>query len=290
MTRPSAAGGALQTEWLGTFLAIAEHSGVRAASHALHLSPSRVSAHLTALERVVGVRLVDRGPRGTRLTSHGETFRAHARRAFAELDLGIRAARDSAMKARPRIGLCTPLPPTLLSRLVWLSGAEAPPPSFIELSVVQAGAALRDNTIDVAIAPSITLDSRLPHSLLHHETVLRVGSPAPGHPVFVRADDETLFRTTGIALPRDVHPVADLALAIALVHSGHGTVVAMRSSVPVNASVTAIAECGGIDFSLTWSQPPPWLADFESRARRAAVPDYETADSSFPRSAELTRT
>jgi DNA-binding transcriptional LysR family regulator len=86
----------LQTAWLRSFLAVADKGGFGAATLGLHLSQSRVSAHIAALEHALGVTLFDRKARPTSMTQAGELFRAHAVNALAELQRGVEAARGTA--------------------------------------------------------------------------------------------------------------------------------------------------------------------------------------------------
>src|SRR5260370_9331179 len=85
----------LQTAWLRSFLAVADKGGFGAATLALHLSQSRVSAHIAALEHALGVTLFDRKARPICTTAAGELFRGHAMTALLELQSGIEAARNT---------------------------------------------------------------------------------------------------------------------------------------------------------------------------------------------------
>ncbi|WP_238014435.1 LysR family transcriptional regulator [Dactylosporangium sp. AC04546] len=85
----------LQTAWLRSFLAVADKGGFGAATVALHLSQSRVSAHIAALEHALGVTLFDRKARPIRTTAAGELFRGHAMAALLELQRGIDAVRST---------------------------------------------------------------------------------------------------------------------------------------------------------------------------------------------------
>jgi LysR family carnitine catabolism transcriptional activator len=85
----------LQTAWLRSFLAVADKSGFGAATLVLHLSQSRVSAHIAALEHALGVTLFDRKARPVCMTEAGELFRGHALTALLELQSGIDAARST---------------------------------------------------------------------------------------------------------------------------------------------------------------------------------------------------
>ncbi len=114
----------MELDWLETFLAVADRGGFTAASEMVHRSQSRVSAHIAALERDLGVRLVDRTHRPARLTAAGEVFARHAR----EVVTGIGAARSAVvalrgMDAEPITVLTTPcvgatLFPAVLAELV----------------------------------------------------------------------------------------------------------------------------------------------------------------------------
>ncbi|MEU9157582.1 LysR family transcriptional regulator [Streptomyces sp. NPDC048417] len=85
----------LQTAWLRSFLAVADKGGFGAATPVLHLSQSRVSAHIAALEHALGVTLFDRRARPVCMTTAGELFRGHAMTALLELQRGIDAARST---------------------------------------------------------------------------------------------------------------------------------------------------------------------------------------------------
>lgn len=57
---------------------VGEHGSMAAAAAALHLTPSAVSQHVGALEREAGVALVERDPRGVRLTAAGRLLAREA--------------------------------------------------------------------------------------------------------------------------------------------------------------------------------------------------------------------
>jgi DNA-binding transcriptional LysR family regulator len=69
----------VELDWLRTFLAVVDRGGFSAAAEQVHRSQSRVSAHIAALERELGVTLIDRTRRPARLTPAGEVFAGHAR-------------------------------------------------------------------------------------------------------------------------------------------------------------------------------------------------------------------
>src|SRR3954452_149850 len=77
--------GSVELVWLETLLAVVDRGGFTAASATLHRSQSRVSAHVAALERELGVRLFDRSRRPTTLTPAGEVFLPYARAAVQNI-------------------------------------------------------------------------------------------------------------------------------------------------------------------------------------------------------------
>lgn len=78
---------------------VAQRGSIAAAAQALSFTPSAVSQQLAKLEREVGVRLLERGPRSVRLTEAGSALVAHAevileRLADAEADLRALAQKN----------------------------------------------------------------------------------------------------------------------------------------------------------------------------------------------------
>jgi DNA-binding transcriptional LysR family regulator len=77
----------LDIEDLRTFVEVADAGGVSPAARRLGLSKSIVSRALARLESELGVQLLARNTRGTALTEAGATFRDHAARVTADIDL-----------------------------------------------------------------------------------------------------------------------------------------------------------------------------------------------------------
>lgn len=117
----------MELAWLETFLAVVDRGGFTAASAHIHRSQSRVSAHIAALEKGLGVLLIDRAHRRVILTPAGLVFAGHARRVIAEV--GAAQAAIEAFKSpeqrtvvvfsTPSMGAACPpdLIPTLDARL-----------------------------------------------------------------------------------------------------------------------------------------------------------------------------
>ncbi len=79
---------------LRTFLAVVELGSVRGAAEHLVVSQPAVSGAVSALERELGVDLVERFGRGLRVTPAGITFADAARTSLQHLDRGVRVVRS----------------------------------------------------------------------------------------------------------------------------------------------------------------------------------------------------
>lgn len=77
---------------LRTFLAVADTGSVHAAARRMFVTRSAVSAALNALQKALGLQLLERDGRGLRLTRAGEVYADHARTALGLLDQARTAA------------------------------------------------------------------------------------------------------------------------------------------------------------------------------------------------------
>lgn len=76
----------LDVSRLVTFVTVARLGSISAAARALHVTPSAVSQQMTALERSVGVALLQRDSRGVTLTGAGEALREQAEDLVQSID------------------------------------------------------------------------------------------------------------------------------------------------------------------------------------------------------------
>ena len=88
---------------LRTFLAVAETGSVRAAAQDLVVTQAAVSASLAALQKSLGVALLEPDGRGLRLTAAGQAYAGYVRRVLGLLD---EAGRSAAAAADPDAGSC----------------------------------------------------------------------------------------------------------------------------------------------------------------------------------------
>jgi DNA-binding transcriptional LysR family regulator len=98
----------LDLEDLQTFVEVADAGGVSRAARRLGVSKSIISRRLVRLEAELGIQLLVRTTRGAALTEAGVTFRDHAARVCAEIDL----ARETILPEgdlRGRLRIAAPL-------------------------------------------------------------------------------------------------------------------------------------------------------------------------------------
>jgi DNA-binding transcriptional LysR family regulator len=98
----------MDLEDLRTFVDVADAGGVSSAARRLGVSKSIVSRRLFRLEAELGIQLLARTTRGAALTEAGVTFREHAARVCAEIDV----ARETILPAgelRGRLRIAAPL-------------------------------------------------------------------------------------------------------------------------------------------------------------------------------------
>lgn len=85
----------------------ADHGTISAAAEALHFTPSTVSHGLSALEREVGVPLLERTPRSARLTAAGEALACEGRSILARIGAARADARAVGRLDRGELVLAT---------------------------------------------------------------------------------------------------------------------------------------------------------------------------------------
>ncbi|MGW4689993.1 LysR family transcriptional regulator [Streptomyces sp. NPDC004244] len=89
------------------FLAVVEESSFTRAADALHVTQPALSHQIKALERSVGGALLERMPRGVRLTPMGRAFLPHAQLAVRSAGQARRAARAAAGAAGGELHVAT---------------------------------------------------------------------------------------------------------------------------------------------------------------------------------------
>ncbi|WP_165986242.1 LysR family transcriptional regulator [Streptomyces sp. YIM 98790] len=195
----------MDTRLLRTFLTLARTENFTGAAAELHLAQSTVTVQLRALEKELGVRLVDRLPRGARLTDAGQRLLAEAE-GVLDAEARLRAAAAEAAGGGEGDGravsgrVVLAAGETLCSaRLPGVVAALRRAHPGIELHLYPAGTAgavegLRAGRLDLALLLEEAADvpvaaegaGTLTVELIGHEPLALVA--APGHPLAATTD------------------------------------------------------------------------------------------------------
>lgn len=145
----------METGLLKSFMTVARLRSFTLAGQELHLAQSTVTAHVQALERMLGTRLIDRLSSGAVCTPAGEQLLPHAQ-GMLDLEDALRGlARDRPGLIEGAVHIATPdtLSPRLVPELLGRLQRDAP---RIQLSVCTIGdeaavEGLRDGSVDIAV-------------------------------------------------------------------------------------------------------------------------------------------
>lgn len=291
---------------LSAFVAVVEEGGMSAASRRLHVSQSALSQTVSALERELGITLLERTSTGVRPTDAGTTLLAEARAVLARYHQAVRVMSNHGTEAGTviRLGIPLELAPDVLPPTLAKFAAESPHTRVVpqHLSTAAQFTALRGDQLDVGLVrerPSgsefdtmlvaqeslgILLSSRVAARLVGSDGVHLdeldglhwVGFPRASSPAWY--DELTgILRSHGVdigpAAPDDQELIADVKFAG--VTSGHSFALAPEKglqTVPDDVAWAPIA--GNPIVRRTWLV---WSA--ESRRR-----DVARFIASFPRS------
>jgi DNA-binding transcriptional LysR family regulator len=186
----------LKIPWLRSFLAVAESGGFGAATTTVHLSQSRISAHIAALEELLGFALFERRVRPTTLTPSGRIFAGYAKRALEELQEGVESARGALRPGYQHlvVGSYPSVSSVFLPSVLTSLRVRHPELSIelVEGTAASLEAALTSGAVEIAFRPlqPPVRDARLTTRSLWREAIVAV----------VRDDDPLVARTkVGIA-------------------------------------------------------------------------------------------
>ncbi|MGH3557002.1 MAG: LysR substrate-binding domain-containing protein [Mycobacterium sp.] len=140
---------------LSAFVAVVEEGGMSAASRRLHVSQSALSQMVMALEREIGVKLLERTSTGVRPTEAGTTLLGEARAVLARYHQAVRTMDSYGTEASGviRLGIPLEVDPDVLPRALAKFSAESPKTRVVprHLSTAAQFAALRSNELDVGL-------------------------------------------------------------------------------------------------------------------------------------------
>ena len=155
-------------------LAVAEQKSFTRAAEVLYVSQPTLSQQIKQLEDSLNVQLLDRSGRTIQLTSAGEVYLQHARRALGELESAARAIHDLQDLSRGTLRLAmTPITDYLTLPLLAQFVEHYPGISVSTLEMPQNDMrdALVENRVDLGIAFSNTL-TEMCSNMAHCHTLL----------------------------------------------------------------------------------------------------------------------
>jgi DNA-binding transcriptional LysR family regulator len=140
---------------LSAFVAVVEEGGMSAASRRLHVSQSALSQTMSALERELGVTLLERTSTGVRPTEAGTTLLAEARAVLARYHQAVRTMSNYSAESSAviRLGVPLELAPDVIPTALAKFAAESPRTRVVpqHLSTAAQFVALRGDQLDVGL-------------------------------------------------------------------------------------------------------------------------------------------
>ena len=174
---------------LSVFHAVAEERSISRAADRLMVSQPAVSKQLSELERSLKTKLVDRLPRGVRLTASGELLIGYARRIFAQAEEAERAMGELAGGRRGRLAVAaTPtigtywLPSLLVKYRRTHPGVEMRMEVHPTTTITRL---LLDGAVDVGLAESAAEGEGINSSVFMKDRMTAIAPPK--HPLAKRA-------------------------------------------------------------------------------------------------------
>ncbi|MGW7544781.1 LysR family transcriptional regulator [Streptomyces sp. NPDC054770] len=180
------------------FTVVAEELHFGRAADALHLAQPSLSRQIRRLERELGVRLLDRTPRGTRLTEAGETFLPQARELLRSAARAAASARSAAGHGPFTVGYTTHQIVTPAVRELRHHHPEADVRT-LHVDWSEPRAALLDHRVDVVVTRFVFTADGLDITVLYDEP--RVLLVPLGHRLAER-ESVTLAEFADEPLPR----------------------------------------------------------------------------------------
>ncbi|MFJ8822041.1 LysR family transcriptional regulator [Streptomyces sp. NPDC102467] len=169
---------------LELLLAVARLGSLGGAARELGITQPAASSRIRSMERQLGLALVDRSPRGSRLTETGALVTDWARRvveAAEEFDAGAQALRDR-RDSRLRVAASMTIAEYLLPR--WLIALRAARPDTAVSLLAGNSAAVAERLLsgeaDLGFVEGLSVPAGLDSTVIAHDRLIVV--TAPSHP------------------------------------------------------------------------------------------------------------
>lgn len=164
---------------LADFALVAIHGGLGKASRASGKSKATLSRRIADLEEQLGVRLIERGARGLKLTEAGEMLMARTEGPMHEVTEAMTAAREGLSSPRGRLRIASPM---LFSQLamgrICAEFCAAYPEVSVELAAEDRIVDLVEEQFDVAIRINPNPDSTLVGRCFAKDRLVVVAAPS----------------------------------------------------------------------------------------------------------------
>ncbi len=293
----------MELRHLRYFIAVAEEGSLsNAAERRLHTAQPSLSRQIRDLELEVGVKLLERRPRGVSLTPAGRVFLDHARTVLLQVETAGEAARRTEQPDKPVfvVGFLIGQEVTCLPETLRILRDEAPgvETTFLSLTSPELAVALMRGKVDVAFMRREAQTTGLTYKFLIKEPLLLVLptghrlaakkvipprelareifiGPAPVAPA-LRAVINDYAKKIGITL-KAAYEGENLAAVMSLVASTGGVALCpfyVKNSLTSRLVARPLqGEAPTIDLVMGYnkSNTSPWLKRFLSRADELVV-------------------
>jgi LysR family hca operon transcriptional activator len=247
----------MELRHLRYFIAVAEEGSLlTAAERRLHTSQPSLSRQIRDLESEIGVKLLERQPRGVTLTAAGKVFLDHARLALLQVEAAIEGARRTAQPKTPALamGFLVGLEVTWLPHLLRMIREEAPETevTLCSLSSPELALALMRGRLDLAFLRPEKQSLGLSFKLLAKEPLLAVLPTSHRLASRKKIRPEDLAREIYVSSAR-TSPV--LQAAIEDYASSAGIVLKARyEGENISSAMSLVASTGGITLVPLYAQ------------------------------------
>jgi DNA-binding transcriptional LysR family regulator len=240
----------MELRHLRYFVAVAEELNFRRAAERMYVAQGAFSEQVRKLERELGVRLLDRTPRGVSLTFAGSAFLPEARRALHQADAAQLAARNASDHARSRLRIGympASLPASVPRALQRLAAAMPLLQTSLELGSAHGLVeAIRAEWLDAAVVSLPAATAGLRVTSLGEQRAIAALPVSHQHAVTAEIRLEQLAPERIVVLPREANrPLYDGILASCRAAGVSPTLVEMPDA-PVEQALLAVASGAGL--------------------------------------------